>query len=91
MGPMSAREREPHSEFPITYTLIDKLTGTAEEILEKRYPGQSLNRQMLKSPDVMLAGAIASGVVSLIGTAEIPVEIGKAVARRVRGKGQSST
>lgn len=56
----------------VTDALIDKITGTAGDILERRGPGESLPSQMLKSPDVMLVGALAVGVISL---AVVPVEV----------------
>lgn len=56
----------------ITRGYVEKITGIAGIIMEKRYPGEQLYIQMLKSPDVMFLGAIMAGLCS---TTITPVEL----------------
>lgn len=78
----------PKEVFSVTDAIVDKMTGTAGDIMEKRYPSESLPKQMLKSPDVMLAGTIALGVLSItILPVEFAVDMGIEVARTLRGSG----
>ncbi len=59
-----------------TASAINKITNIAESLLESRHPGQSLNEQMVKSPDIMLLGAVMlSGVVLTIFPVETVVEL----------------
>jgi hypothetical protein len=59
-----------------TTSAINKVTNIAESILESRHPTLSLNEQMVKSPDILLLGAVAlSGIVLTIFPVETGIEM----------------
>ena len=57
--------------LPLSEGIIDRMVGHAGEILEKRYPGDKVASQMIKSPDVMFLEGLALAVVTV---SIVPIE-----------------
>lgn len=69
-------------KLSVTNALNERMIGAARDILERRHPGENLNRQMIKSPDILLAGALASGAMALtIVPVEVAVDTAISLAR----------